>query len=95
MTYCYDLELSDQEYNALAYMAAKGYDCGMLAAIDHEATRTVHVRESGVTYQIPEYVIWPVHEEYNDTIESGNSPWGPFAEHELQGKLDTLLSEVV
>lgn len=91
----YTVEISDAEYRALAYMSAKGYDCGVFEALAHEATRVVHVRGDRTTYSIPEYVIWECKEQWDEALESGNNPWGPFAEHELQSKLDSLFDEVV
>lgn len=91
----YTVEISDAEYRALAYMSAKGYDCGVFEALAHEATRVVHVRGDKTTYSIPEHVIWDCKEQWNDMLESGTNPWGPFAEFELQLKLDSLFDEVV
>lgn len=80
---------------ALRYMNAKGYDCGMYDAVNHENTRIVHERDGVARYSIPEHAIWDAHEQYCLALEAGENPWGPFAEYALQERMETLLNEVV
>jgi hypothetical protein len=89
----YTLRLNDTEYQQLRYMADKGYDCGILAAlwVNH-----VHDLDGeDVTYRIPEHAIWPCYEAYNEALETGDCPWGPFCYAPLLMKLDALMQEVV
>ena len=86
----YTFEMTDTEATALRYMSAKGYDCGIW-----EACQIVHERDGVGTYALPEHKAWEVMEAYNEALDSGDNPWGPFVEYALQDKLDTMITSIV
>ena len=89
----YTIRLNAEEYLQLKYMADKGYDCGVLDAL---RVATVHdLAGDDATYSIPEHVMWDIHEAYNEALETGDNPWGPFCYAPLLAKLENLMTEVV
>jgi hypothetical protein len=91
----YKLTITHKEYRALAYMSAKGYDCGMFEALADESVKVTSVGADAEEYDIPEHVIWPVCDLWREAVDLGDQPWGPFAEYDLQRKMDDLIMEVV
>lgn len=90
----YTIELDESEMALLRIMSAKGYDCGLLDAINHKA-HIVHMRDDWARYELPEHAVWEIHEQWNEMLEGGNDPLGPFVAVTLRPKFAQLMSEVV
>ena len=96
----YTLTLTPEERETLAWLADRGYDCGLFDALgptarDHQnyVRRYGPDRDSTETYTIPEHKAWEVYEAQEETAEAA---WACLAWDSTLGvKISTFLESIV
>lgn len=83
--YLYQLDLTDGELESLRFMAARGYDCGLLAAGEN-----LLATETGVRLTFREHSMWEVQAAY-----AGGSDAFTCASFGLRNKLYALIDAIV